>query len=64
MATAWHGGEPSKPELILNGKKIIIENCQVIDLNAKYSKGLTYRRETVLHFKNEDEANEYYYKNR
>lgn len=64
MATEWHGGEPSKPELKLDGKKVIIKDQSVTNFNEKYTKPLSYREEVIYHFENEDQANEYYYKNR
>lgn len=62
MSATWEGCSPGKKELklILNEKKIIIEDIGVYDGEL----GMTYRRETTLQFKTEDNALEYYYKNR
>jgi hypothetical protein len=61
MATVWEGIDTEKkPTLKLDGKKVIVENVSVYDVSIPMS----YRREVIYHFSNEDEAAEYYYKKR
>jgi hypothetical protein len=52
--------QKKKPTLKLDGKKVIVENVSVYDASIPMS----YRREVIYHFSNEDEAAEYYYKKR
>jgi len=60
MAMTWEGGEPTKPQLRLDGNKVIVENVGVYDGSIP----TTYRREVTYHFNSIDEAMEYYYKKR
>lgn len=61
MGQTWEGcGGEYKPQLKLEGKKVIIENIGVYDGSIPTS----YRKEVIYHFSSEDEAMEYYYKKR
>ena len=53
------GGE-YKPQLKLDGKKIIAEYIGVYDGSVE----MCYTKEVIYHFQSEDEASEYYYKKR
>jgi len=59
MAHTEIGGE-YKPQLKLDGKKVIVENIGVYDGSIPTS----YRKEVIFHFSSEDEDIEYYYKKR
>lgn len=59
MSYSEMGGE-YKPQLKLEGKKLIVENIGVYDGSIPTS----YRKEVVYHFDSEDKAMEYYYKKR
>lgn len=50
----------TKPQLVLDGKEVIVENIGVYDGSIP----TTYTRKTILTFENEDKAAEYYYKKR
>ena len=49
---------PTKPQLKLDGNKIIAENIGVYGGSIPTS----YRKETIYHFKDEEAAKEFYYK--
>jgi hypothetical protein len=63
MSVTIEGGE-YKPQIKLDGKKVIVENigCYHYDKNSDTS--FSYVREVVYHFGTEDGAMEYYYKMR
>jgi hypothetical protein len=61
MAQTWDG-EDSPKNLVLKGKKVIVENIGVYDGSTQ--PACSYRREVIYHFSSEDKAKEYYYKNR
>jgi hypothetical protein len=61
MGAVWEGIDTEKkPTLKLDGKKVIVENVSVYDGSVPIS----YRREVIYHFSDEDTAAEYYYKKR
>jgi len=57
MAETNYGGD-YKPQMKLDGNKVIMENIGCYD----GSVDMVYRKEVVYHFKNEEEATEFYYK--
>ena len=57
MAMTWEGGE-HKPQLKLDGKKVIVEDIGCYDGSIP----TTYRKEVIYHFDDEESAREYYYK--
>jgi hypothetical protein len=56
MSRTEIGGD-YKPQLKLDGKKVIAEDICVYDGSIP----TTYRKEVIYHFDSEDEASEYYY---
>jgi len=65
MAQSWEGlDEKKKPNLKLEGKKVIVENVGCYEYDKKSDSSFYYRREVVYHFSSEDDAMEYYYKKR
>lgn len=61
MSQSWSGDSgKSKPNLKLDGKKVIVETVSVYDGSIPIS----YIREVIHHFATEDAAMEYYYKKR
>lgn len=60
MSKSWYGGDgvDRKPTLQLDGRKIIVESIPVYDGSIP----TMYRRETIYHFKTEEQAMEFYYK--
>ena len=65
MSSTWIGSEnESKPNLKLEGKKIIVNKIGCYHYDKKSDTSFTYTEEVVYHFENEDKANEYYYKMR
>lgn len=63
MSSSWEGGI-SKPQLKLDGKKVIVENVGVYSYDQNTDTAFTYRKEIIYHFDDEDKAMEYYYKKR
>lgn len=63
MGMSGIGGE-YKPQLKLDENKVVVENIGCYDYNKKVDKAFIYRKETIYHFKNEDDAKEYYYINK
>lgn len=59
MGHTISGGD-YKPQLKLEGRKVIVENIGVYDGSIPTS----YRKEIIYHFDTEDAAMEYYYKKR
>lgn len=57
-------GELSKPQLKLDGNKVIVKNMGCYAYDKKTDTAFTYREEIIYHFENEDKASEYYYKKR
>ena len=65
MSTVWEGiDEKSKPNLKLDGKKVIVKSMGCYHYDKKSDTAFTYVEEVVYHFDNEDKAMEYYYKMR
>jgi hypothetical protein len=60
MAESWDGLPKRKPDLRLDGKKVIVKNISVYDGSIP----TTYREIVTYHFDSEDKAMEYYYKKR
>jgi hypothetical protein len=61
MGTTWEGDSDNrKPNLKLDGKKIIVEKIGVYDGAIK----MCYTKEVIYHFDTEELAMEYYYKNK
>ena len=63
MATTWEGlSSNKKPNLKLDGKKVIVEDIGCYDGSTEPAS--QYRKEVIYHFSSEDKAREYYYKKR
>jgi len=55
--------EAVKQPLKLDGRKVIVQEISCYEY-VKTDKAFIYRKEVIYHFKNEEEATEYYYKNK
>ena len=65
MSSTWEGiEEKSKPNLKLDGKKLIVKRIGCYHYDKKSNTSFSYIEEVVYHFDNEDMAMEYYYKMR
>lgn len=61
----WEGlKEDKKPELKLEGKKVIVKNVSCYHYDKKSDTSFQYVEEVIYHFDTQDAANEYYYKMR
>ena len=60
MSYTTEGPGDYKPTLKLEGNKVIVEKISVFDGFVN----LSYIREVIYHFKDEELAKEYYYKNK
>lgn len=60
MSYTTEGPGDYKPALKLEGNKVIVEKINVFDGFVN----LSYIREVIYHFKDEELAKEYYYKNK
>ena len=63
MSKSEIGGE-YKPQLKLDGKKVIVENIGCYSYDKATDTAFTYIKEVVYHFSTEDKAMEYFYKKR
>lgn len=65
MSTVLEGiDEKRKPDLKLDGNKVIVKKIGCYHYDKKSDTAFTYVEEVVYHFNNEDKAMEYYYKMR
>ncbi len=51
-----------KPNLKLDGKKVIVEYISCYQYDKKTDTGFSYIREVIYHFSDEEKAMEFYYK--
>jgi urease alpha subunit len=59
MAGTWEGSSgPRKPQLVLKGKTVIVEDIGCYDGSIP----TTYRKVITYHFADKEKAMEYYYK--
>ncbi len=54
-------GENSKTNLVLDGKKVIVESCACFD--GSTSPATIYRKDVIYTFPNKAKAKEYYTRN-
>lgn len=64
MSTTWEDKEKSKPNLVLDGNKVIVKKIGCYHYDQKSDTTFTYIEEVIYHFDNEDKSMEYYYKMR
>jgi len=62
MGQIIDGCERTKPELKLEGKKVIVDRIGCYHYDKKSDTAFSYTKEVTYHFNSEDEANEFYYK--
>jgi hypothetical protein len=63
MAHTEIGGD-YKPQLKLDGKKVIVKSIGCYAYDKATDTDFKYREEVIYHFESEDKAMEYFYKKR